>query len=576
MLRTRHQQLHPIAWWCWAGALAVAASRTTNPLLLGLIMAVVAWVVTTRRGNTPWARSFGALMRLGLVVIFIRVVVQVLFGDRVPGTTWFSLPSVPLPSWAAGVTIGGPVTAQAAIGAFCQGLQIAVILACFGAANSLASSFRLLRCVPAGLYEVAVAVTVAISFTPQVVLSIARVRDARRLRGRATSGLAGWRGLAVPVLEGALERSVALAASMDARGFGRRSVAPKRRQATAAATLGGLVGLGIGLFEVLYSGSASGIGIAVALVGGALVIGGLLAASHGSKPLSTRPLAGRRVARRNCGPRGRRRSGGNRKPRPERAGAAALPSRAAGRPGRRSGRHPGGRRAVGHSPHTRAPACQAGRGPRVIAFDRVTVTYPDASVPALEDVSLTIEEGHLALVIGATGSGKSTLLRCVNGLVPHFSGGRLNGTVTVDGRSTEQYRPRDLADAVGYVGQDPDATFVADTVEDELAYAMENLGMDPATMRRRVEDVLDTSNLQPRCASEPSRRCRAVNVNVSPSAPRSPPRLGRSCSTSRPRRSTPSRPKRCSRRFRALSTIKAPPSSSPSTVWSASCSSLTS
>jgi energy-coupling factor transport system permease protein len=283
MLRTRLQPLHPIAWWCWAGALAVAASRTTNPLLLGLILAVVAWVVTTRRGSSPWARSFGTLMRLGLVVIVIRVVVQVLFGDRVPGATWFSLPSLPLPSWAAGVTIGGPVTAQAAIGAFCQGLQIAVILACFGAANSLASSFRLLRCVPAGLYEVAVAVTVAISFTPQVVLSVAHVRDARRLRGRASSGLKGWRGLAVPVLDGALERSVALAASMDARGFGRRSSSPRRRRATAAATLGGLVGLGIGLFEVLDSGSASGIGLAVVLVGGALVIGGLSAASHGSR-----------------------------------------------------------------------------------------------------------------------------------------------------------------------------------------------------------------------------------------------------------------------------------------------------
>jgi energy-coupling factor transport system permease protein len=263
--------------------LAVAASRTTNPLLLGLLLAAVAWVVTTRRDNSPWARSFGALMRLGLVVIVIRVAVQVLFGDRVPGATWFTLPSVPLPSWAAGVTIGGPVTAQAAIGAFCQGMQIAVILACFGAANSLASSFRLLRCVPAGLYEVAVAVTVAISFTPQVVLSIARVRDAQRLRGRATGGLKGWRGLAVPVLDGALERSVALAASMDARGFGRRSTSPRRRRATAAATLGGLVGLGVGLFEVLDSGSASGIGLAVVLVGGALVIGGLVAASHGSR-----------------------------------------------------------------------------------------------------------------------------------------------------------------------------------------------------------------------------------------------------------------------------------------------------
>ena len=283
MLRTRLQPLHPIAWWCWAGALAVAGSRTTNPLLLGLLFAVVAWVVTTRRGRSPWARSFGALVRLGLFVIVIRMVVQVLFGNRVPGATWFTLPSLPLPSWAAGVTIGGPVTAQETIGAFCQGLQIAVILACFGAANSLASSFRLLRCVPAGLYEVAVAVTVAISFTPQVVLSIARVRDARRLRGRATRGLKGWRGLAVPVLDGALERSVALAASMDARGFGRRSTSPRRRQVTAAATLGGLVGLGIGLFEVLDSGSASGIGLAVVLVGGALVIGGLVASSHGSR-----------------------------------------------------------------------------------------------------------------------------------------------------------------------------------------------------------------------------------------------------------------------------------------------------
>jgi len=283
MLRPRLQALHPMAWWCWAGALAVTASRTTNLLLLGLLLAVVAWVVATRRGDSPWARSFGALLRLGGFVILVRFVVQILFGDRVPGDTLFTLPSLPLPHWAAGVTIGGPVTAQAAIGAICQGAQIAVILACFGAANSLASSFRLLRCVPAGLYEVAVAVTVAISFTPQVVLSITRVRDARRLRGRATSGLRGWRGLAVPVLDGALERSVDLAASMDARGFGRRSLSPRRRQLTAAATLGGLLGLGIGLFEVLYSSSPSSVGLAVIGFGGALVVGGMAAASHGSR-----------------------------------------------------------------------------------------------------------------------------------------------------------------------------------------------------------------------------------------------------------------------------------------------------
>jgi energy-coupling factor transport system permease protein len=223
------------------------------------------------------------LAKLGVVVIAIRVVVQVLFGDRVPGTTWFALPSFPLPSWTAGVTLGGPVTAQAVIGAFCQGLQIAVILTCFGAANCLASSFRLLRCVPAGLYEVAVAVTVAISFTPQVVLSIARVRDARRLRGRATTGLHAWHGLAVPVLESALDRSITLAASMDARGFGRRATSPKLRRITAGATLGGLVSAGIGLFEVLDSGSASRVGLAVLLLGAALIVGGMAGAAHGSR-----------------------------------------------------------------------------------------------------------------------------------------------------------------------------------------------------------------------------------------------------------------------------------------------------
>jgi energy-coupling factor transport system ATP-binding protein len=133
----------------------------------------------------------------------------------------------------------------------------------------------------------------------------------------------------------------------------------------------------------------------------------------------------------------------------------------------------------------------------VIAFEHMSVTYPDQDRPALDDVDLEIGEGELALVIGPTGAGKSTLLRSVNGLVPHFSGGRLTGSVTVEGRSTAAHRPRDLADVVGFVGQDPDATFVADIVEDELAYSMENLGLSGPTMRRRVEDILDVLNLHP-------------------------------------------------------------------------------
>lgn len=131
----------------------------------------------------------------------------------------------------------------------------------------------------------------------------------------------------------------------------------------------------------------------------------------------------------------------------------------------------------------------------MITFDRVTITYPDRSVPALRDVSLAVEEGELCLVIGPTGSGKSTLLGAASGLVPHFTGGLLQGRVLVAGRDTRDHPPRDLADVVGVVGQDPASGFVTDTVEDELAYGMEQLGIAPATMRRRVEETLDLLGL---------------------------------------------------------------------------------
>jgi len=131
----------------------------------------------------------------------------------------------------------------------------------------------------------------------------------------------------------------------------------------------------------------------------------------------------------------------------------------------------------------------------MIRFDRVSFTYPGAATPTLVDVDFTVPEGELCLVVGETGSGKSTLLRAVNGLVPRFSGGLLTGTVTVGGRSTALVPPRELADVVGLVGQDPAAGFVTDMVEDELAHVMENLGVASDVMRRRVEDVLDLLGL---------------------------------------------------------------------------------
>ncbi|NBH05887.1 ABC transporter ATP-binding protein [Amycolatopsis sp. SID8362] len=127
----------------------------------------------------------------------------------------------------------------------------------------------------------------------------------------------------------------------------------------------------------------------------------------------------------------------------------------------------------------------------MIEFSRVTVTYPDASRPVLSDVTLEVEEGELCLVAGPTGAGKSTLLGALNGLVPHFTGGRMAGRVLVAGLDTSAYPPRELASVVGVVGQDPLAGFVTDTVEEELAYAMEQLAVPPDVMRKRVEETLD-------------------------------------------------------------------------------------
>jgi energy-coupling factor transport system ATP-binding protein len=127
----------------------------------------------------------------------------------------------------------------------------------------------------------------------------------------------------------------------------------------------------------------------------------------------------------------------------------------------------------------------------MIEWRDVTFTYDGSVTPALRVPGLRVDEAQLVLVAGRTGSGKSTLLGSVNGLVPHFTGGHLDGDVLVAGESVRDRAPRELAHLVGYVGQDPLAGFVTETVEEELAYGMEQLGLDRQTMRRRVEETLD-------------------------------------------------------------------------------------
>ncbi|QDI71324.1 cobalt ABC transporter ATP-binding protein [Streptomyces calvus] len=131
----------------------------------------------------------------------------------------------------------------------------------------------------------------------------------------------------------------------------------------------------------------------------------------------------------------------------------------------------------------------------MIRFENVSVTYDGSAEPAVRGVDFEVPEGELVLLVGPSGVGKSTVLGAVSGLVPHFTGGTLHGRVTVAGRDTRTHKPRELADVVGTVGQDPLSHFVTDTVEDELAYGMESLGLSPAVMRRRVEETLDLLGL---------------------------------------------------------------------------------
>jgi energy-coupling factor transport system permease protein len=279
------RMLHPGAWWLWASALAVAASRTTNPLLLAGIVAVTGYVVAARRPATPWSASYAMFLKVGLLAIVIRVALFALLGGAPGVHILVRLPIVPLPTWMAGVRIGGPITLEGVLAAAYDGMRLGVIFCCIGAANALTSPRRLLKSLPGALYEAGVAITVALAFAPQAVAAVSRLRSARRLRGRTDRGVRLVRGLAIPVLEGALERSVDLAAAMDARGFGRRGATPARiRRVTAALTLGGLLAMVASSYGLIDRGAPGSIGVPLLVAGAALTAAGFaLGARRGGR-----------------------------------------------------------------------------------------------------------------------------------------------------------------------------------------------------------------------------------------------------------------------------------------------------
>jgi len=279
--------LHPVAWWVWALSLATAVSRTNNPLLLFLVLAVLGCVVTARCTEAPWARGFKYYLYLALTVVAIRVVFRAVFATGVTPRDHFlfSLPHIPTPDWYAGIRIGGPVSLEALLSAATDGLRLACMLCCIGAANTLANPKRALRVLPGALYELGVAVTVAISVAPQLVQSVQRVVRARKLRAGRTKGAKALRGIVIPVLEDALERSLRLAAAMDSRGYGRAGTATRgSRRATGALMLLGMCGLCAGAYGLLDATAPALLGPPATGLGAALCVAGLR-------------LGGRRVTR---------------------------------------------------------------------------------------------------------------------------------------------------------------------------------------------------------------------------------------------------------------------------------------
>lgn len=258
--------LHPAAWWCWALGVAIAASRTTNPWLLLLLAGLLGWTVAQRR-EPGTGRILVAFLAMGALAIVLRVSATAVGGARMGAHLLMDLPMVPLPSWLGGLRLGGPVHLEPLLGALYEGAQLAVVLGSVGAANALAGPRRLLRYVPATLYDVGTALVVGLTYAPRLITEAERLARARRLRGHRGRGVRETGLLVVPVISGALDGALGLAASMECRGYG-RAIASRRRQLLASGlAMLGLGGIAIGVYGLLDGFTPLAVGLPMVLLG---------------------------------------------------------------------------------------------------------------------------------------------------------------------------------------------------------------------------------------------------------------------------------------------------------------------
>ena len=203
--------------WGFFISLAAAVIATGSVFVALGAVGIAALLVYLRREDGPWGASFKWSLIAGLYLMVIRLIAGILIGVPRPGTTLFTVPRIELPSWLPGIRIGGTVTWERLSSSLSEGLIIAVVIALFGAANSVTSPRKLLRTLPTSLYQVGVALTIATTVLPQLVSTISRIRDAQFLRNGKKVRISS---IALPLLEESLSRAIHLAQSMESRGYG--------------------------------------------------------------------------------------------------------------------------------------------------------------------------------------------------------------------------------------------------------------------------------------------------------------------------------------------------------------------
>jgi energy-coupling factor transport system permease protein len=211
---------HPLTWWLWAVLLAATLLlANTRAISTAIVISTLVLAFLMQR-QVHWFHTFRWTLRFAVIAFCFRIFIAIMIGVPMPGKTMFTLPQLQLPDFFVGIRIGGPVTTQRLLSGFDEAILLVALILLFATANALSNPHSLLRILPKRFYGLGLAGVISTSVAPQAVRGIERVRSARRLRGQSSHGIRSWRGVALPVLEDSLERSIDLAATLESRGYG--------------------------------------------------------------------------------------------------------------------------------------------------------------------------------------------------------------------------------------------------------------------------------------------------------------------------------------------------------------------